>query len=186
MPQVSVSVRIRQGVRFRTPLVLVLECSWFSYLFAAYGFRCAELSAELSDRGIISLFTPNAAVVRNYFFGSSLNASVARKYVLLVHKCSGRFRGPYRECEKDNVAVFVVFKVSRRTRNPSKSRPLLFGGETLAHCVGQGALLEHEHVRLQFAVSGSALAGVHRCLSPCVLLAHWHAMSNVSLSPVSL
>ena len=90
----------------------------------------------------------------------------------LVPICSGRFRGPYRECEKDNVAVFVVFKVSRRTTNPSKSRPLLFGGET--------------HVRLQVAVSGPALAGVHRCLSPCVVLAHWHAMSNVSLSPNSL
>ena len=53
-------------------------------------------------------------------------------------------------------------------RNLWKSRPLLFGGETLAHCVGYGALLELEHVRLQVAVSGPALAGVHRCLSTSI------------------
>ena len=65
--------------RFRTPLVLVLVCSFFSSLLAANGSRCAELLFRSSQTETSSLFTPNVFVAWNCCTSDRDNITVDAK-----------------------------------------------------------------------------------------------------------
>ena len=87
---------------------------------------------------------------------------------------------------RQTIQVSTLSKTSCRTLGCAFKSP--GGRETLENLGRSFSAEKHLLIVLamEVAVSGPSLTGAHRCLSPCVVLAQWHAMSNVSLSPVAL